>query len=67
MATGSVQFSEQQKSLIGGSRPSFEVRLTGEQEEYLERQFGKMKNPHPSELILIAAETGLPDEDVKAS
>jgi len=47
-----------------GANP-FEVRLTGEQADYLERQFGKTKNPHPSELILIAAETGLQDEEVK--
>jgi len=62
MATETIQH---QKTLTPSPNTHFEIRLTGEQEEYLERQFGKTKNPHPSELILIAAETGLSDEDVK--
>jgi len=41
------------------------LRLTDEQQEYLERQFGKTKNPHPSEMMLIAAETGLSEDQVK--
>jgi len=43
-----------------------DYRLTEEQQEYLEKQFTKTKNPHPSELMLTAAETGLSEEEVKA-
>lgn len=46
---------------------SIDLRLTDEQEEYLERQFQKSKNPHPSELMLTAAETGLLEEEVQVS
>ena len=62
MATGSVRIQQEQKLATPRS-----VQLTEEQEEYLERQFSKAKNPHPSELMLIAAETGLSEEQVKVS
>ena len=65
MATGSVGLSPEGKVILKRHSDLVEVRLTGEQEEYLERQFGKTKNPHPSEIILIAAEAGLTDEEVK--
>jgi len=42
-----------------------ELRLTEDQAEYLERQFGKTKNPCSSEMMLIAAECCLTDEEVK--
>jgi len=61
MATGTVR-------MAGGQQPildSMPHRLTEEQQEYLERQFQKTKNPHPSEMMLIAAETGLSEEEVK--
>lgn len=48
-------------------RASPDLHLTEEQEEYLERQFQKSKNPHPSEMMLLAAETGLLEEEVQVS
>ncbi|OXA45765.1 homeodomain-only protein [Folsomia candida] len=49
-----------------GGKMNLDLRLTEEQEEYLELQFKKSKNPHPSELMLTAAETGLLEEEVQA-
>jgi len=60
MATGSLRIQQQQ--VLETPR---NLQLTEEQEEYLERQFSKTKNPHPSEMMLIAAETGLTEEQVK--
>lgn len=50
-----------------GGKMNLDLRLTEEQEEYLELQFKKSKNPHPSELMLTAAETGLLEEEVQVS
>jgi len=67
MATGTMRMTapEQQQEKSPVSK-LIEVRLTEEQEEYLERQFQKSKNPHPSEMMLTAAETGLLEEEVQA-
>jgi len=66
MATGAMRMSSEQKPGQGIQTVMVELRLTEEQEEYLEQQFKKTKNPHPSELILVAAETGLLEEEVEA-
>ncbi|XP_069674153.1 homeodomain-only protein-like [Periplaneta americana] len=42
------------------------VRLTAEQEQVLEAQFERLKNPHSTDLVLLAAETGLQEADVQA-
>jgi hypothetical protein len=67
MATGAMRMSAEQKpgQQAGNQVMNVELRLTEEQEEYLEQQFKKTKNPHPSELILVAAETGLLEEEVE--
>lgn len=69
MATSTVPYTtgggQQQKQ--PGSLANVELRLTEEQQEYLEKQFQKTKNPHPSELMLTAAETGLLEEEVQVS
>lgn len=78
MATSTVRYTngeqqpgqEQQKQSGengGGKFANVELRLTAEQQEYLEKQFQKTKNPHPSELMLTAAETGLLEEEVQVS
>jgi hypothetical protein len=41
------------------------VRLRVEQEQVLEAQFGRVKNPHSTDLVLLAAETGLQEADVQ--
>ncbi|KDR17884.1 hypothetical protein L798_08191 [Zootermopsis nevadensis] len=41
------------------------VRLSVEQEQLLEAQFGRVKNPHTTDLVLLAAETGLQETDVQ--
>jgi hypothetical protein len=41
------------------------VRLSVEQEQVLEAQFGRVKNPHSTDLVLLAAETGLQETDVQ--
>jgi hypothetical protein len=41
------------------------VRLSAEQEQVLEAQFGRVKNPHSTDLVLLAAETGLHEMDVQ--
>jgi hypothetical protein len=41
------------------------VRLSLEQEQVLEAQFGRVKNPHSTDLVLLAAETGLQEADVQ--
>lgn len=66
MATSTVSYSSGQQKQPG-SMASVELRLTDEQQEYLEKQFQKTKNPHPSELMLTAAETGLLEEEVQVS
>jgi len=74
MATSTVPYTtgqqqNPQQPASGGSQGNFanvELRLTDEQQEYLEKQFQKTKNPHPSELMLTAAETGLLEEEVQA-
>jgi len=75
MATSTVRYTtgqqqnQQPNQSSGGSQGNFanvELRLTDEQQEYLEKQFQKTKNPHPSELMLTAAETGLLEEEVQA-
>jgi hypothetical protein len=43
------------------------VRLSIEQEQVLEAQFGRVKNPHSTDLVLLAAETGLLETDVQVS
>lgn len=67
MATGTIRMSTDQTGGQQQSKPTInmELRLTEEQEEYLERQFQKTKNPHPSEMMLTAAETGLLEEEVQ--
>lgn len=75
MATSTVRYTTGQQNAEqqqgnGGSQGNFanvELRLTAEQQEYLEKQFQKTKNPHPSELMLTAAETGLLEEEVQVS
>jgi len=42
------------------------VRLSPEQQQVLEAQFGRVKNPHSTDLALLAAETGLEEMDVQA-
>ncbi|XP_023714391.1 uncharacterized protein LOC111868189 [Cryptotermes secundus] len=42
------------------------VHLSVEQEQVLEAQFGRVKNPHSTDLVLLAAETGLQETDVQA-
>ncbi|ODN00522.1 Homeodomain-only protein [Orchesella cincta] len=67
MATSTVRYTAgQQKDQQQGEFANVELRLTEEQQEYLEKQFQKTKNPHPSELMLTAAETGLLEEEVQA-
>jgi len=71
MATSTVRYTsgQQKDQQQGGAQSEFanvELRLTEEQQEYLEKQFQKTKNPHPSELMLTAAETGLLEEEVQA-
>lgn len=63
MATGAVRLQQQQQQQTGGLESRCDLRLTEEQEEHLERQFAKAKNPSSSEYMLIGAEVGL-DEDV---
>jgi len=41
------------------------VRLTPQQQQVLEAQFGRVKNPHSTDLALLAAETGLQEMDVQ--
>jgi len=41
------------------------VRLSPEQQQVLEAQFGRVKNPHSTDLALLAAETGLEELDVQ--
>lgn len=41
------------------------MRLSLEQEQVLETQFGRVKNPHSTDLVLLAAETGLQESDVQ--
>jgi len=41
------------------------VRLSPEQQQVLEAQFGRVKNPHSTDLALLAAETGLEEMDVQ--
>jgi hypothetical protein len=41
------------------------VRLSPEQQQVLEAQFGRVKNPHNTDLVLLAAETGLHELDVQ--
>jgi len=41
------------------------VRLSPEQQQVLEAQFGRVKNPHSTDLALLAAETGLQEMDVQ--
>jgi len=67
MATETVRLQQQrQRGSSSSSGSNIESRLTEEQIENLERQFSKTKNPHPSEMMLIAAETGVDEEVVKA-
>ncbi|XP_046993676.1 homeodomain-only protein-like [Schistocerca americana] len=40
--------------------------LTPDQASVLEAQFQRLKNPHPTDLILLAAETGLDERQVQA-
>ncbi|XP_063236751.1 homeodomain-only protein-like [Bacillus rossius redtenbacheri] len=40
-------------------------RISPEQESALEAQFRRVKNPHPTDLELLAAETGLDERDVQ--
>ncbi|PSN36329.1 hypothetical protein C0J52_23314 [Blattella germanica] len=42
------------------------IRLTLDQEQVLESQFSRVKNPHSTDLLLLAAETGLSESDVQA-
>jgi len=63
MATGAVRLQQQQQEALEDS--PCDLQLTDEQEEYLQRQFTRAKNPHPSEMMLIAAETGLSEDVVK--
>lgn len=41
------------------------VRLSPDQQQVLEAQFGRVKNPHSTDLALLAAETGLDEMDVQ--
>lgn len=41
------------------------MHLSVEQEQVLEAQFGRVKNPHSTDLVLLAAETGLQETDVQ--
>jgi hypothetical protein len=44
------------------------IRLTIDQETVLQEQFNKWpKNPHKADVVLLAAETGLPEEDVQVN
>ncbi|XP_065351197.1 homeodomain-only protein-like [Cloeon dipterum] len=42
------------------------IQITAEQWDALEAQFAKVKNPHPTDLVLLAAEIGLDESDVQA-
>nr|CAD7197655.1 unnamed protein product [Timema douglasi] len=41
------------------------IRISPDQEQTLEAQFSRVKNPHPTDLVLLAAETGLDERDVQ--
>ena len=42
------------------------IRLTVDQEAILQNHFDKWPgSPHPADIILLAAETGLSEDDVK--
>nr|CAD7446537.1 unnamed protein product [Timema bartmani] len=41
------------------------IRMSPDQEQTLEAQFSRVKNPHPTDLVLLAAETGLDERDVQ--
>ncbi|XP_014205619.1 homeodomain-only protein [Copidosoma floridanum] len=42
------------------------IRLTSNQEAVLQQQFNRWpKNPHKADVVLLAAETGLSEEDVQ--
>ena len=42
------------------------IRLTTDQEAVLQEQFNRWpKNPHKADVVLLAAETGLSEEDVQ--
>ena len=44
------------------------IRLTTDQEAVLQEQFNRWpKNPHKADVVLLAAETGLSEEDVQVS
>jgi hypothetical protein len=41
------------------------IQISPEQWDALEAQFAKVKNPHPTDLVLLAAEIGLDETDVQ--
>jgi Homeodomain len=41
------------------------IQISPEQWDALEAQFAKVKNPHPTDLVLLAAEIGLDESDVQ--
>lgn len=57
--------SPQVSPASSGSGSYVRIVLTPEQANVLEAQFSRVKNPHHTDLMLLAAETGLDEQDVQ--